>query len=106
MPNHVHVLLHFEESSKTVTLSRVVNELKSRATVQYNRQHQSHGASTNTTNKRGTIWQYGYYDQIIRSEKQLFSVRQYIEHNPIKWGLDEYNDGPAAVTIDGHHIVI
>ena len=81
MPNHVHALLHFDDSIESVTLSRVMNELKSRTTVRYNK----------LVNKYGTVWQYGYYDTIIRSDKHLFSARQYIENNPLNWELDELN---------------
>jgi REP element-mobilizing transposase RayT len=84
MPNHVHALLRFEDDFKTANLSQVVNQLKSKTTVQYNK----------LLNKQKVVWQYSYYDVIIRSEKQLFSVRQYIKNNPIKWELDELN--PAA----------
>jgi putative transposase len=81
MPNHAHVLFRFEDAQESVKLSRVVNELKSRTTVLYNK----------IANGRGTVWQYGYYDLIIRSDRQLLAVRQYIENNPIKWELDELN---------------
>jgi REP element-mobilizing transposase RayT len=81
MPNHVHVLLHLDRSGKSVTLSRVVNEIKSKTTVRYHK----------LTNRKASVWQYGYYDVIIRSEKQLFAIRQYIKDNPVKWELDGLN---------------
>ena len=36
-------------------------------------------------------WQSRYYDHIIRNEKSLEKIRQYIFSNPVKWELDEYN---------------
>lgn len=36
-------------------------------------------------------WQRGYYDRIIRNEKELFYIRQYIINNPLKWELDREN---------------
>lgn len=81
MPNHVHALFWFGNAAKPVTLSRVVNELKSRVSVRY---HKLAGRSE-------PVWQYGFYDVVVRSEKQLFAIRQYIEANPIKWDLDELN---------------
>ncbi|MDA3884561.1 MAG: hypothetical protein PF638_03100 [Candidatus Delongbacteria bacterium] len=30
-------------------------------------------------------WQRSFHDRIIRTEKQLFAVRQYIINNPMKW---------------------
>ena len=39
----------------------------------------------------GKVWQRGYYDQIVKNEAHLQSVRQYIENNPAQWALDEEN---------------
>jgi len=36
------------------------------------------------------VWQSNYYEHIIRNELDLHNIRQYIEHNPLKWELDEY----------------
>jgi putative transposase len=36
-------------------------------------------------------WQRGYYDRIIRNEKELDRMRYYIEENPLKWELDRYH---------------
>lgn len=38
-----------------------------------------------------TIWQRNYYEHIIRNEKELWKIRQYIKYNPINWEKDEYN---------------
>jgi len=35
-------------------------------------------------------WQKGYYDHIIRNEKDLHRIRTYIQNNPLKWEIDEY----------------
>lgn len=39
----------------------------------------------------GFQWQQRYYDHIIRNEKSLYQIRQYIENNPLKWHLDKLN---------------
>jgi len=39
----------------------------------------------------GRLWQRNYYDRVIRSEKELANIRQYIVDNPAKWDLDENN---------------
>jgi len=36
-------------------------------------------------------WQTRFYDHIIRNEKSLNRIRQYIIDNPIKWELDRNN---------------
>jgi len=41
-----------------------------------------------------TVWQRNYYEHIIRDEKSLNRIRQYIMSNPMRWHLDREN--PAA----------
>ena len=36
-------------------------------------------------------WQARFYEHIIRDERSLESIRQYIEDNPAKWEFDEDN---------------
>ncbi len=37
------------------------------------------------------IWQRNYYDRIIRNDKELNAIRDYIESNPRNWAEDEEN---------------
>ena len=37
------------------------------------------------------LWQRNYYDHIIRSEKSLNYIREYIVNNPIRWEFDKEN---------------
>jgi putative transposase len=36
-------------------------------------------------------WQRGYFDRIIRSDKELRHIREYIRNNPLQWSLDQYH---------------
>jgi putative transposase len=36
-------------------------------------------------------WQKSYYDHLIRNDKSLFNIRQYIILNPLNWDEDENN---------------
>lgn len=36
-------------------------------------------------------WQPGFYDRIIRNEKELYQIRKYIEQNPLKWEIEKNN---------------
>jgi putative transposase len=38
-----------------------------------------------------TVWQRSYYEHVIRNERDLQRVRQYVEENPIRWELDPEN---------------
>lgn len=33
-------------------------------------------------------WQSRFYDHIVRDEKDLYNIREYIEYNPLNWDLD------------------
>ena len=37
------------------------------------------------------IWQRSFYDHIIRNDKSLNNIREYIRNNPATWGEDEEN---------------
>ena len=37
------------------------------------------------------IWQRGFYDRIIRDEKELNATREYIRQNPVRWAEDRDN---------------
>jgi hypothetical protein len=37
------------------------------------------------------VWQEDYFERIIRDEKELLSIRDYILSNPLRWKLDREN---------------
>jgi hypothetical protein len=37
------------------------------------------------------LWQRNYYEHIIRNEKSLNKIREYIINNPFKWDTDRNN---------------
>ena len=52
--------------------------------------------STRLVNKRffkvgNKIWQRNYYERIIRNDRELNAIRQYIIDNPLNWGMDKEN---------------
>jgi REP element-mobilizing transposase RayT len=44
----------------------------------------------------GKLWQRNYYEHIIRDEKDLHQIREYIVNNPMQWQLD--NENPKNIT--------
>jgi REP element-mobilizing transposase RayT len=78
MPNHVHGILQMNHS--THSLRTVIGSFKSAAT----RTSRQKGLHTNQI-----LWQRGYFERVIRSEKALFNLRKYILDNPINWGVDD-----------------
>jgi REP element-mobilizing transposase RayT len=69
------------------SLGRVCQAFKSLTTVEYWRGVNDH----NWPPFSGHFWQRNYYERIIRDEKELAVVREYIRHNPSKWEKDEEN---------------
>jgi len=65
---------------KSGTLGSIVNQFKSTCTKQIR----------NNINSN-FVWQSRFYDHIIRNEKSLNRIRQYIMDNPQKWEQDRNN---------------
>jgi putative transposase len=47
------------------------------------------------------IWQRGFYEHVIRNEKDLTRIREYIQNNPLLWHLDAEN--PSRVIEEETH---
>ena len=79
MPNHVHGIvwlnLGTDHTTSRTRLSTFVGGYKAAVTRRAGR----------------PIWQRGYYDRIIRDERELEAAWNYIEANPAKWAEDHEN---------------
>jgi putative transposase len=40
---------------------------------------------------RARLWQRNYYEHVIRNERELDKIREYIATNPLRWALDREN---------------
>ena len=81
MPNHIHLLLQIQTDPDgrpmtAPTIQWVVNQMK--------------GA---VSKKAGySVWQKGFYDHVVRSQRDYLDIWNYIEGNPGKWEEDRlYN---------------
>jgi REP element-mobilizing transposase RayT len=45
------------------------------------------------------LWQRNYYEHIIRDEKELQQIREYIINNPIQWAFDDENPERVGPTV-------
>ena len=87
MPNHVHLIVVLENDPEAYratarvapTLGMIVGALKSRAA---NRWRDLQAEPT-------VVWQRGYYDHVIRDDKDYIVRLNYIDTNPDKWAEDE-----------------
>ncbi|OGW72566.1 MAG: hypothetical protein A2Y02_02505 [Omnitrophica bacterium GWA2_52_12] len=110
MPNHIHGIIVIAGSEKTVEepsvfvgaipttagrhelplrserrkmlLPKLVGRLKMVTAKRINELRGTPGAP---------VWQRNYYEHVIRDEKSLSEMREYIANNPKQWDLDENN---------------
>jgi REP element-mobilizing transposase RayT len=78
MPNHLHGILKFENEKNRQSLGTVIGTYKSSVKKFANE------------NNIEFYWQKRFYDHIIRSDKALLKISEYIINNPLKWETDEY----------------
>jgi REP element-mobilizing transposase RayT len=99
MPNHTHgILIQTQDlalpaneqapdesvfqNALAGSLGAIVGNYKSLVTRRINNLRHSQGSK---------VWQRGYYERIIRNERELNATRQYIRDNPIRWAEDRDN---------------
>ena len=123
MDNHIHVIFVFDGCERT--LGQVVRSMKYNITKIVTVGLSSHNKKCSSgrfdnhqicsggiaipqmansdsltnlshSNATATIWQWNYYEHIIRSEKELEKIREYIENNPLveklEWSKFENKD--------------
>ncbi|MCP4428799.1 MAG: transposase [Chloroflexi bacterium] len=98
MPNHGHILFEFVDwpggvepdwappdslqNAPPGSLGAVVGQYKRGVTARINQLRGMVGTA---------VWQRGYYERIIRNERELSAIRQYIRDNPARWAEDRDN---------------
>jgi REP element-mobilizing transposase RayT len=85
MPNHIHGIITIPAPTRTQKnhgLSEIVRALKTFSSRKINKLRNRKGVS---------IWQRNYYEHIIRNEKEMNKIREYIINNPLQWDLDKEN---------------
>jgi putative transposase len=70
-------------------LPEVVRALKTFSARRINAMRNTPGTS---------VWQRGYYERIIRSERELNLTRRYIETNPHRWRQNHETSSPSGKT--------
>jgi putative transposase len=92
MPNHIHGIIVINHTKKRAdarpapTISDIICSFKSRSSVECVRYIQR-----NNLDMSGKIWQRSFYDHVIRNERSLSAIREYILDNPVNWQQDIEN---------------
>lgn len=97
MPNHFHALLFLHDERRGTLLRArrsesfgiptpnsvptIVRLFKSAVTVRVNKMRKT---------PRSPVWQRSYHEHVVRDEKELREIREYIVNNPLKWHLDRF----------------
>jgi putative transposase len=84
MPDHFHGIIIIDRSHVGVsfmkpselTLGQIIRHFKAKCSYEIHK-----------TGLNDKIWQRNYYEHIIRSEKELHSIRKYILDNPVGFHL-------------------
>ena len=98
MPNHVHGILNLHPQEQRISVDpknedhlngaisgsvgAIIGNFKSLVTRRANILQRTPGSK---------VWQRGYYDRIIRNDRELNAIRQYILDNPQRWQEDREN---------------
>jgi REP element-mobilizing transposase RayT len=87
MPNHVHgIIILTDQPEQRRALAEIMRGFKTFSARRVNER----------AGKRGVLWQRGYYEHVVRTEKALARIRAYIAHNPVRWADDPENILRAA----------
>lgn len=92
MPNHLHGIIEIAKNINNRATHRVAPTIQKNSIGSIIGQFKS--VTTKRIHKNGLTnfkWQRNYYEHVIRNEKELNSLREYIQNNPIKWALDKKN---------------
>ena len=99
MPNHIHGIIIIDnpeilEEERYVfgvaerrgrrSLQGIIKDFKSVTTRIYNR-------NIGEGEIKNQLWQKSYYEHIIRNEKELHKIIEYIRYNPLNWSKDSHN---------------
>jgi len=106
MPNHLHGILVLGEGGKEdrdgadrdgatvptvpsggMSLSTVIQRFKTFTMHEYGK-----GVATQCWPRYpGRLWQHRFYEHVIRTERELNAIQEYIANNPLQWQLDQEN---------------
>ena len=84
MPDHLHLLIHPKKGNIS-EIMKSIKENSSRDINTYIRQTYSGDGAVAAIGR--FEWQKGFYDHVIRDERDFFTHIEYIRYNPVKAGL-------------------
>ena len=92
MPNHIHAVIIINVGDAKFASPTSVNNDRTKMTLSKVIQQFKRACSLSLRSIDSSIqnlWQRSFYDRIIRNEKELYSIRKYIQENPLRWNLEK-----------------
>jgi len=79
MPDHIHCIIQplIKLETEYWSIGSILHSIKSYSSKQIPK----------VMLHTGKVWQDGRYDEMIKTEKELFNKWEYIRQNPVKAGL-------------------
>ncbi len=90
MPNHIHGIIILNNPNSVETTYMASLQAKSHTLGDIVGKYKA--AVTRIIRKSGFKefkWQSRFYDRIIRNERELLNIRNYIKQNPIRWDIEK-----------------
>ena len=96
MPNHFHGIIILTNNKKGVLQYAPTNKFRSPSQTIGSIVRGFKSAVTREIKRLDypflySIWQRNYYEHIIRNERELNRIREYIQNNPLRWQYDREN---------------
>jgi putative transposase len=101
MPNHIHGIMFLDEQQSSLQESETHNYASLRKNT-FKPSSKNLGSAIRAfkssfkrycnQNDIEFNWQPNYYEHIIRNEKDLLRIQEYILNNPAKWEEDRYHE--------------
>ncbi len=79
MPDHMHLII----IPRNKNISQCMKSIKGFSARKIN----------SMFDKRGSIWQNGFYDYVLDNEEKVLSRMRYIEDNPVRTGIVTNTEG-------------
>jgi REP element-mobilizing transposase RayT len=94
MPNHIHGVICLRDAGRAGLKPAPTSDVRRHGLSEIVRAFKTFSARR--INKlRGTqgtpVWQRNYYERVVRNERELNAIREYIRANPLSWHLDREN---------------
>ena len=89
MPNHIHIVFtpFVERASARSSYSTILQQKFPVTEIMRRLKGNTALQANNILKRTGTFWQHESYDHVVRDEKELKRIVNYILYNPVKAGL-------------------